>query len=198
MTRKLTASALALALILALGACKDEVIQDLSPVAMTEETLGHYCQMNLLEHPGPKAQVHLAGLPGMPLFFSQVRDAIAYARAPEQMAPILAIYVSDMGAPGSSWDLPFDGNWIAAETAHFVLGSGREGGMGAPEAVPFASLDAARAFAAAEGGTVLSLAQIPDDAVLAPLESLAPDDDDEGSEALFQQRLRALSDAADG
>ncbi|WP_409998019.1 nitrous oxide reductase accessory protein NosL, partial [Escherichia coli] len=25
---------------------------------MTEEALGHYCQMNLTEHPGPKAQVH--------------------------------------------------------------------------------------------------------------------------------------------
>lgn len=188
---------LALVLVLALGACKDEVVQDLSPVAMNAETLGHYCQMNLLEHPGPKAQVHLAGLPGMPLFFSQVRDAIAYSRAPEQVAPILAIYVNDMGAPGSSWDLPFDGNWIAAEAAHFVLGSAREGGMGAPEAVPFASLEAARAFAAAEGGTVMSLAQIPDEAVLAPVETLLPGQDLGSPEAEFQQRLRALS-ATDG
>jgi nitrous oxide reductase accessory protein NosL len=30
---------------------------------MTEEAVGHFCQMELLEHPGPKAQAHLDGLP---------------------------------------------------------------------------------------------------------------------------------------
>lgn len=76
---------------LALSACKEEVAQDIGPQDFTAESLGHYCQMNLLEHPGPKAQVVLEGMPT--LFFSQVRDAIAYTRAPEQMAPILAVYV---------------------------------------------------------------------------------------------------------
>lgn len=57
---------------------------------MTPEPLGHFCKMNLLEHPGPKAQVFLEGNTA-PLFFSQVRDAIAYMRGPEQVAPILAL-----------------------------------------------------------------------------------------------------------
>lgn len=175
--------------LLALTACKEEVVQDTAPQEMTAETLGHYCQMNLLEHPGPKAQVHLDGLPGRPLFFSQVRDAIAYARAPEQMAPILAIWVNDMGAPGASWDAP--GTWIAADTAWYVVGSARQGGMGAPETVPFATRAAAEAFAAREGGGVMRLSEITTDMVLTPVDSSASDDD-------FLRRLKTLSHPAGG
>ncbi len=185
----LSKPALLLAACLALSACKEEVAQDLAPLDMNAETLGHYCQMNLLEHPGPKAQVHLEGMPGA-LFFSQVRDAIAYSRAPEQMAPILAIYVNDMGAVGASWEIPGQGNWMPAEGAFYVVGSAREGGMGAPETVPFGTRAAAEAFAGAEGGVVLTLPEIADDMVLAPVET-GPEDD-------FLDRLRALSPAAGG
>lgn len=183
-----------LALILALSAtlagCKEEVAQDLTPVDMTAETLGHFCQMNLLEHPGPKAQIHFEGQPGTPLYFSQVRDAIAYQRMPEQSLPVLAIYVNDMGAPGATWDVPGQGNWIAADTAFYVLGSAREGGMGAPETVPFATREAAEAFAQAEGGTVMTLAGIPDEAVLAPVET-SPEQSGDGEDD-FADRLRAI------
>src|SRR5690606_22138812 len=98
-------------LLCGLAACREAVAQNTDPVELNAETLGHFCQMNLLEHPGPKAQVHLKGLPGTPLFFSQVRDAIAYARMPEQSHPILAIHVNDMARPGASWDEPGQGNW---------------------------------------------------------------------------------------
>lgn len=184
-----------LALVFALGACKEEVAQNIAPQEMTAETLGHYCQMNLLEHPGPKAQVHMKGMLA-PLFFSQVRDAIAFMRAPEQIAPILAIYVNDMGAPGATWEKPGDGNWIDASKALFVVGSVREGGMGAPETVPFSSMTAAEAFANAEGGEVLDLSAITDDMVLTPVEqepaeSHEHDDDYDG-------RLRALKNSAGG
>ncbi len=104
-----------------LVACQENAVQDIKPKDMTAETLGHYCQMNLLEHSGPKGQVFLEGMPA-PLFFSQVRDAIAYMRGPEQMAPILAVYVNDMGAPGATWEKPGDGNWIAIDEALFVVG----------------------------------------------------------------------------
>ena len=177
--------------LLALAACKEDA-QDVSAGALTAESVGHYCQMNLLEHPGPKAQVHLEGLPGMPLFFSQVRDAIAYMRGPEQVAPILAVYVNDMGRAGATWEKPGDGNWIPAAAAFYVVGSAREGGMGAPETVPFSSRDAAEAFAKAEGGAVLTLTEIPDDAVLAPVE-MAPDlNTAEDGEDDFADRLRAI------
>ncbi len=179
-----------LLLVLALAACKEET-QDLSPIALTPEATGHYCQMNLLEHPGPKAQVHLEGLPGMPLFFSQVRDAVAYARLPEQDGVILATYVSDMGAPGATWEEPGPTNWIAAESATYVMGSSAEGGMGAPELVPFADPAAAAAFAAEKGGKVVQLAQVPDSEVIAPvvLEGDIGAEDD----ADYDDRLKGLS-----
>lgn len=188
------AYAVLMACSLVLTGCKDETAQNLTPVDMTAESLGHFCQMNLLEHPGPKAQIHLEGMPGAPLYFSQVRDALAYQRLPEQSLPMLALYVNDMGAPGATWDVPGDGNWIVADTAFYVLGSQRDGGMGAPETIPFADRKAAEAFANAEGGTVLTFDAIPEDAVLAPVDMSAdmnPDHSD-GGEDDFADRLRAI------
>lgn len=186
----------ALFLILALGlaACKEELVQDVTPVPLTAETVGHFCQMDLLEHAGPKAQVHLEGLPGLPLYFSAVRDGIAYTRMPEQSHPILAFYVNDMGAAGASWDNPGASNWIPADQAWFVLGSKREGGMGAPETVPFRDREAALAFARREGGHVLQLHEISDDMVLAPVDTGAdmPGAEDDSDEN-YEERLRALS-----
>lgn len=183
---------LALALLLALAACKQEVVQDTGPVEISDQTIGHYCQMNLSEHSGPKAQVHLEAIPD-PLFFSQVRDAIAFSRAPEQIAPILAIQVNDMGHPGATWDNPGEGNWIEAKDAWFILGSRREGAMGAPEAIPFSTRQAAEAFAAAEGGQVMRLSDIPDEMVLAPVDDLGLAPESATDEADFESRLRALS-----
>ncbi|WP_113912796.1 nitrous oxide reductase accessory protein NosL [Roseovarius dicentrarchi] len=180
--------ALALIALLALAACKEETAQDIAPLPLTPAAVGHYCQMNLLEHDGPKAQAHLAGLPGAPLFFSQVRDVIAYLRMPEQSHDVLAVWVSDMGAPGATWDAPGEANWIEADSAHFVVGGGAIGGMGAPEIVPFSDLDAAAAFAAQNGGRIMRLDDIPDTAVLAPV-----DLDGDTSDTEFQDRLRNLS-----
>lgn len=173
---------------LALSGCKEDSAERPLPVTMTAEAVGHYCQMDLLEHPGPKAQVHLTGLPGTPLFFSQVRDAVAYLRMPEQSHEIAAVYVSDM-ASAASWEIPGADNWIPASAAHYVVGSSRTGGMGAPELVPFSDAASAAQFAQRHGGQVQELADIPDTAVLAPVATSAttPDDDD------FADRLRALS-----
>lgn len=192
-----TACILALSLGLLAG-CKEEVAEAVAPAEITETSLGHFCQMNLLEHEGPKAQVLLEGVPGGgALFFSQVRDAIAYMRGPEQMAPILAVFVNDMGAPGATWKNPGAGNWIAAETAFYVVDSPRPGAMGVPETIPFATREAALRFAAAQGGHVLTLAEITDDMVLAPVDDgpsagTGEDDDD------YESRLRALSPPAGG
>ena len=180
---------------LLLTACQEEA-QDISPVELTEMAVGHYCQMELLEHPGPKAQVHLEGAPGKPLFFSQVRDAIAYSRLPEQDGVILAIYVNDMGANGANWDNPGTMNWIAADTVHYVVGSEVEGGMGAPELVPFSDPDKAASFAAAKGGSVLALSAIPDSAVIAPVEQSDPDGT--ADDADFNNRLKSLSEKIGG
>ncbi len=155
--------------VFALAACQDEQAK-VTPdaVAMTQEALGHYCQMNLTEHEGPKAQIHLARLKH-PIWFSQVRDAIAFTRLPEETDEISAIYVSDM-AKAADWADPGIDNWIDATRAWFVIGSKISGGMGAPEVIPFGDEAAAKAFAANNGGQIVRLAGIPDDYVLAPVD----------------------------
>jgi copper chaperone NosL len=188
---------LALAL-LALAACKEDIAQDVAAVPLSESSVGHFCQMDLLEHEGPKGQAHLAGLPGAPLFFSQVRDVIAYTRMPEQSHEVLALWVNDMGAPGATWADPGAENWIAAEDAVYVVGAAVTGGMGAPELVPFSDPDKAAAFAAANGGQLMRLAEIPDSAVLAPVDLVPGEGAGDGDDADFEQRLRALSRQSGG
>ncbi|MBP9183647.1 MAG: nitrous oxide reductase accessory protein NosL [Fuscovulum sp.] len=186
----------ALLFALLLAACQEDVAQNTDPLPLTAETVGHFCQMNLLEHEGPKGQVHLEGLPGMPLYFSQVSDLVVYLRLPEQSHKVLAIYVSDMGTPGATWAEPGAANWIDATTAHYVVGADVIGGMGAPEVVPFADLAAAETFALQHGGSIMALTAIPDAAVTAPgagagADAAAGDDD-------YARRLRALSGKTGG
>jgi copper chaperone NosL len=179
--------------LLALLACKEETLQDTSALPLTQAAIGHYCQMDLLEHDGPKAQAHLAGLPGAPLFFSQVRDVVAFTRMPEQSHDILAVWVSDMSAAGATWAAPGPTNWIKAQDAVYVVGSNVIGGMGAPELVPFSKPTDADAFAQLNGGQVMRLDDIPDHAALAPV-VLDGDTDD----ATYENRLNALSRQPEG
>ena len=163
---------LALLALLALAACREETAEIPPPVEMTQTAVGYYCQMDLLEHPGPKAQIHLKDV-SAPIFFAQVRDALAFQRMPEQNSVIAAIYVSDMDR-AASWAEPGASNWILASDAWFVMGSKQAGGMGADEMVPFGSEAGATAFVAKHGGKVLRMGDIPDAAVLAPAEGAAP------------------------
>ena len=134
---------------MSLGGCKGDRIAGPAPVEMTPEAVGFYCQMNLLEHDGPKAQVHLEGMPA-PLFFSQVRDAIAYLNMPEQSHAVVATYVQDMS--GARWEAP--GAWVEVSTPVYVIGSDARGGMEAPEFVPFTDTVAAEAFVREHGGRI--------------------------------------------
>jgi copper chaperone NosL len=154
---------IALVALIALAGCKEEVASLPLPVAITAESLGHYCQMHLIEHDGPKGQAHLDGM-AEPLFFSQVRDAVAYLHMPEQSHAVTVTYVQDMA--GATWDAP--GPWIDARDAVYVIGSDAVGGMGAPEFVPFGDAAAAAAFAEARGGEVRAFDAIPAEMALAP------------------------------
>ena len=168
MILRITITAIAM---LVLAACQDKEAKTVpAAVAMTEEALGHYCQMNLVEHEGPMAQIHLVRLQH-PIWFSQVRDAVAYTKLPEETDEIAAIYVSDMGK-AANWARPGNDNWVDANEAWFVIGSTVRGGMGAPETIPFGNEAAARAFAEDNGGEIVRLNDIPDAYVLAPVEEL--------------------------
>ncbi len=164
----------------ALAGCRDEVAQIPDPVPLTETALSHYCQMWIADHGGPKAQIHLEGMPE-PIFFAQVRDALAYLQSPERDAPVIAIYVSDM-EKAKSWDEPGAANWVVAKRASFVVGADVKGGMGAPEVAPFGTVDAAERFAKERGGRVMSLDEIPSEAVLAPVEFDLPGEGQQAGE----------------
>jgi copper chaperone NosL len=150
------------------------------PAALTSDAMGVFCGMNVLEHPGPKGQIITASRID-PYWFTSVRDTVAFTLMPDQPRDIRAIYVSDM-ARAPSWAEPGATNWIDARKAFFVIESRKQGGMGAAEAVPFGTRAAADAFVAANGGTVVTFAQIPSAYVL-------------GSDAAGEQTEHDRSDA---
>lgn len=152
---------------------QDEVVAP-PPFALTEDAMGRYCGMNVLEHPGPKGQIILQQVPEA-IWFSSARDTLAFTMLPEEPRDIAAIYVSDMGkAP--NWEEPGAENWIDAKTAFFVIGSSRRGGMGTEEAVPFSSEADARAFAGTHGGRVVRFEEMPHDYILGSGAEASPED----------------------
>lgn len=127
---------------------------------------GYFCGMTVTEHRGPKGQVFLAGDPE-PLWFSSVRDALAFTMLPERPGRVTALYVNDM-AGSADGVTPQPGAWVLAEEAHFVAGSGATGGMGAPEVMPFADRAAAERYRAVRGGEIHRLDGMPERFVLGP------------------------------
>lgn len=148
---------------LILAGCSEEAPPGMpKPFALTEEAMGRYCGMNVLEHAGPKGQIILGP---EPIWFSSARDAVAFTMLPEEPKNYSTIYVSDM-SKAPSWDNPGAENWIDARTAFYVIGSSAQGGMGAAETVPFSTKEMADQFAQANGGQVVTFENIPVDYVL--------------------------------
>lgn len=134
------------------------------PVAqkLTREANGYYCLMTVVEHKGPKGQIILSD--NKVLWFTSVRDTISFTLSPEEPKNIAAIYVNDM--TDADWENPGVDNWIDARNAWYVLGSDRSGGMGAPEAVPFATKEKAELFIVKHGGTVHTFDSIPKEYII--------------------------------
>lgn len=150
---------------LVLAGCSDDSSKaPATPHQLTADAVGHYCGMNVMEHPGPKGQIIVASR-STPVWFSSARDAFSFTMLAEEAKDIRAVYVSDM-AKAPSWDDPGPANWIDAHQAFFVIDSSKHGGMGAPETVPFSDRGAAEKFAAEHGGRVVGFADVPRDYVL--------------------------------
>ena len=170
MTRTVLVVLSVLALVLA--GCRDGVSVP-EPVKLTREAIGQYCNMIVADHPGPKIQVHEKGYE-QPVWFSSVRDGLAYLTLPGEAQKVTAVYVHDMGR-AASWDKPQNGGiWIKAQEAHYVIGSTRRGGMGAREAVPFLERQKADAFAKRHGGAVVAFSAIPRNYIIGDEEDHAP------------------------
>ena len=156
--------ALLIAVFLVAGCDAEKTAERPPPQTLTSDAIGHYCGMDLMEHTGPKGQIILASQK-VPVWFSSARDAFSYTMLDEEAKDIRAIYVSDMGkAP--DWEQPGADNWIEARSALFVIGSRKQGGMGAPETVPFSNRADAEKFVAENGGRIVAFADVPKDYVL--------------------------------
>jgi len=129
--------------------------QALAPVEAGAATTCELDGMQLADYPGPKAQIHYAGV-AAPVFFCDTVELFNMLLRPEQVRKVLAVYVQDMGS--TDWDQP-RGHWIDAIHAVYVRGSKRLGSMG-PTLASFAQAADARRFAADYGGTVLRYAEI--------------------------------------
>ncbi len=154
---------------LLIGACEQNSINEKpKPNILTDDAIGHSDKMIVVNHKGPKAQIFLKGIKE-PLWFSSVRDAIAYIKSDEKTSPIIVAYVNDVGK-AESWENMGKNNWIDVEDAFFVVGSDAIGGMGAPELVPFSNKEAALDFIKERGGEILLINDIDAEMVLAPVD----------------------------
>ena len=150
--------------VFSLAACEKNQTVEVPPAQqLTRDANGYYCLMTVVNHSGPKGQIILTDKP-QSLWFTSVRDTIAFTLSPEEPKNIAAIYVSDM--TDANWDNPGADNWIDARKAWYVLGSDRSGGMGAPEAVPFSTKENAELFANAQGGNVYAFSSIPQEHII--------------------------------
>ena len=168
MTRILAPVALALLSMLIAGCDENEQAKAPPPMELTRDASGHYFGMIVVDHPGPKAQVHLKRRED-PVWFTSVRDAVVFTMLPEEPKTIAAIYVTDM-SKAVNWDSPGPATWVEAHEAWYVLESSRVGGMGAPEAVPFSDQADAEAFAGQYGGRLVRFDGIPPEYVLSSVE----------------------------
>ena len=116
--------------------------------------------MLLADYPGPKAQIHFKG-EAKPAFYCDTVEMFNTLLKPEQVKPIQAVLVQDMGK--AEWDQP-RGNWFDARTGVYVLDSKRRGSMG-PTIASFSREADAQAFVATNGGKVLRFADITRDMV---------------------------------
>jgi copper chaperone NosL len=153
---------LALCVLVAIAAsCSQNQVSQAPPAPheISSDSVGHFCGMSLVEHPGPKGQIWLSGQAG-PVWFASVTEVFAFTMLDEEPKNIAAIYVTDMGR-ARSWEKPGPGIWIDARKAVYVIGGRLHGGMGANEAVPFSSSEQAEAFVAENGGRVVRFDGMP-------------------------------------
>jgi copper chaperone NosL len=123
----------------------------LVPVEIDRNTACSLDGMLLADYPGPKAQIHYADR-AEPDFFCDTMEMFAIFLKPEQVRPVRALFVQDMGK--ADWKEPRD-NWIDAKAAWYVHGSSKHGSMG-PTIASFALEADAQKFAKEHGGKVVA------------------------------------------
>jgi len=139
-----------IAALLLLAAC-GEAARSLAAGEPGDDAVCALDGMSIKDYPGPKGQIVFKD--GRIDFFCTLAEL--FERGEGALAAG-ASYVQDMGQ--ADWDKP-RGNWIAASSAFYVVGSRAQGAMG-PTIGTFALQQDAQAFAEREGGRVLDYSQV--------------------------------------
>ncbi len=155
--RQMLLGLMALAALPPLAACKPEQQKaaSIAPAEIRPDTACELDGMLLADYPGPKGQIHYAGLEE-PAFYCDTTEVLNALIAPEQVRKLNAVYVQDMGK--TDWDNP-QGAWIDARTALYVHGSRRKGSMG-PTLASFSAEADAQTFIKQYGGKLLRMNEI--------------------------------------
>lgn len=127
----------------------------LAPVGIDPASTCDLDGMLLADYAGPKAQIHYAGVTA-PVFFCDTVEMFAMLLRPEQVRPVRAAFVQDMGR--ADWEKP-QGHWFDAKSGFYVVGSKRHGSMG-PTFASFATEADAKRFAGEFGGKVVRYAEV--------------------------------------
>ncbi len=153
-------------LTLTLSACDNSSAkQSYKPQKVTRDDIGYYCNMIIEDHSGPKGQIILSNTEKA-IWFTSVRDAVAFNLLPDESRNIAAFFVTAMDE--ADWHHPEkeNNNWIDAKSALYVINSRQRGGMGQMEAIPFKYKQSANTFIENHGGEILSYVEIPENYIL--------------------------------
>jgi len=153
MTRRRSLGCLACAPLF--SACGQQAATATGPQEIQAGTSCDLDGMLLADYPGPKAQIHYHDRPE-PQFLCDTVEMFSLLLKPEQLRPVRAVYVQDMGQ--ADWERPV-GHWVDAKQAYFVRGSKRRGSMG-PTLASFAQRTDAEAFVKQWGGELHAFAQV--------------------------------------
>ena len=138
-------------------------------VAIESSDECHLCGMIITNYPGPKGQLYSRGIQGN-MKFCSTRDMFAFVVDPENQHNIQQAFVHDMAV--TPWGHPEEETYIDAKKAFYVIGHGKKGAMG-PTLASFAKRSDADAFAASQGGRVLTFEEITLD-VLVSMNNIQP------------------------
>jgi len=133
---------------------KAAMVQQAVAIESSDEC--HLCGMIITNYPGPKGQLYSRGIKGN-MKFCSTRDMFAFVVDPENQHNIQQAFVHDMAV--TPWGHPEEDTYIDAKKAFYVIGHGKKGAMG-PTLASFAKKADADAFAASQGGRVLTFEEI--------------------------------------
>lgn len=142
--------------------------QRILPQVPGDDAIGFFCNMLLSEHEGPKSQILLRGEEA-PVWFTSVRDGIAFTQLPEEAHRISGLFVTAVDSlteVNLQHPERYENAWIDAQWAIYVIESDKLGGMGTEEAFPFRDHEQASLFAETHGGRLVRFSDIPVEYVL--------------------------------